>query len=129
MLKDMGVRKVELMPLPKRPEGELKGPDRLIAHACFSCRKSFKRAHTEDETAVCPNCANPLAEMGRSFKAPRKNNVKQWKKVQLLWEAGYRFPTNVYDAADYPTRLQDVEEFILANPKHPCRLRDFWPKP
>ena len=127
-LKDMGIRRVGLKLQSGRRSGDPKGPDYLVAHACFSCRVSFKRSSLDADPAICPSCANPLAKMGRSFKAPRKSAIKQWKKVQLLWEAGYRFPTNSSaPAAEYPKRLADVETFIRANPKHPCRLREFWP--
>lgn len=126
-LKDLGIRQVGASLSPNRPEGQLKGADYLIAHACFSCRVSFKRAPSGNVPPLCPICARPSAEMGRSFKAPRKHDAKQWKKVQLLWEAGYRFPTNGFKSAGYPKRLADVEAFIRANPRHPFRLREYWP--
>lgn len=66
-----------------------RGPDYLIAHACFACRKSSKvRA---DTGAVCPQCALPLHEMGRAFKAPKKTDAEQWQKVEALWNGGFRF--------------------------------------
>ncbi|MEY4952723.1 MAG: hypothetical protein RL299_1147 [Pseudomonadota bacterium] len=63
--------------------------------------------------------------MGRSFKPPRKSDLEQWKKVEALWLAGFRFPTNtgVQEVEPYPERLKDVEEFIKRNTLHPFRVK------
>ncbi|HEV7233048.1 MAG TPA: hypothetical protein VGN36_02300, partial [Sphingorhabdus sp.] len=66
-----------------------RGAEYLIAHACFECRKSWKRSG--DREHICPECKTPLAMMGRSFRAPSNRKHDQWQKVQRLWEAGFRF--------------------------------------
>jgi hypothetical protein len=98
-----------------------RGPDYLIAHACFHCRKSWKvRA---DAGSVCPQCASPLHEMGRAFKAPKKSDVEQWRKVEALWLAGFRFwSVGSTEVEPLPDRLRDVEDFVRRNPDHPARL-------
>lgn len=98
-----------------------RGPEYLIAHACFGCRKSWKvRA---DTLAVCPQCAAPLSEMGRAFKAPKKSDAEQWEKVEALWRAGFRFWPIWSDAIEpLPDRLREVEDFVKRNPDHPARL-------
>jgi hypothetical protein len=98
-----------------------RGPDYLVAHACFDCRKSWKvRA---DTGAVCPQCAATLHEMGRAFKAPKKSDLEQWQKVEALWRAGFRF-WSVWskEVEPLPDRLRDVEDFVRRNPNHPARL-------
>ena len=64
--------------------------------------------------------------MGRSFNAPKRTDDEQWKKVEKLWRAGFRFPTNTgwYEVAPYPERLREVDEFISQNPDHPFRVKD-----
>jgi hypothetical protein len=98
-----------------------RGPEYLIAHACFDCRKSWKvRA---DTGAVCPQCAAPLREMGRAFKAPKKADVEQWQKVEALWRAGFRFwPYPSSEVEPLPDRLREVDDFLMRNPDHPLRL-------
>jgi hypothetical protein len=63
--------------------------------------------------------------MGRSFEPPRKSDIEQWQKVELLWSAGFRFSSyrSYPDAEPLPERLQDVGNFILRNPEHPFRLK------
>ena len=62
-------------------------------------------------------------QMGRGFKAPRKGEAEQWKKVRKLYEAGYRFHQNgMRDVPPYPDRLRDVDQFIADNPDHPFRI-------
>ena len=65
----------------------------------------------------------PANWMGRAFKAPKKSDDDQWKKVERLWRAGFRFHPNTgwRDAEPYPDLLRDVEQFILQNPNHPFR--------
>ena len=98
-------------------------PQYLIAHACFDCRKSFKVAPRQDYVAVCPSCGGQLHEMGRSFKAPPMRDIEQWTKVQVLYNAGFRFFTyRSKPGPPLPSRLSEVEAFIRNNPEHPLRV-------
>jgi len=108
-----------IAPPPVRP----RGPDYLIAHACFSCRVSFKKEISQAHYK-CPNCGKSLNKMGRSFKAPKKTELDQWKKVETLWKAGFRFPTSSTEAPSYPKKFKDVADFIHQNPDHPYRVKD-----
>jgi hypothetical protein len=113
-----GTRVIRSAPPP------VSGPEYLIAHACFECRKSWKLKR--DTGAVCRDCGYPLHEMGRSFKTPKKSDAEQWDKVRALWEAGFRFWSyrSAPDAEPLPKRLRDVDAFIRRNPTHPFRLQD-----
>ena len=59
-------------------------------YACFTCRKSFKWPHdrTVDPRTlpapVCPDCHSALEAMGLDFRAPPKDDLRQWRKVQIL---------------------------------------------
>ncbi len=56
---------------------------------CFTCRTSLKgRGGTG---FPCNICGTPLVNLGRDFKAPKKNNLKQWRKVFLFHQKGYHF--------------------------------------
>lgn len=94
-----------------------------VAHACFTCRRSFKRPPELDDTLrVCPGCEGPLYEMGRSFKAPRRTDIRQWKKVQMLFAHGFRFFSyRSYDCPPLPSSLREVEHFLRENPQHPFK--------
>jgi hypothetical protein len=61
--------------------------------------------------------------MGRTFKAPKMAAADQWKKVQRLWEAGFRFfGSGAHGGPALPKRLQEVDAFIADNPNHPLRV-------
>jgi len=96
-------------------------PNYLIAHACFDCRKSFKYSIKPETSPSCPQCGELLFIMGRSFKAPRKSDQKQWLKVEKLRKAGFLFPTNTDESAGYPEKLNEVDDFIQNNPHHKFR--------
>ena len=101
----------------------LRSPQYLIAHACFACRKSFKVAPRTDFQSTCPNCGGVIHEMGRSFKAPPAKDAEQWTKVQLLYNAGFRFFSyRSTSGPPLPDRLSEVEAFIQDNPVHPLRV-------
>lgn len=109
---------------PKVPEPRGPSTPYSIAYACFLCQKSFKITVFRDPK--CPDCAAKLHEMGPSFKAPKKSDDEQWKKVIQLWEAGFRFGSyRSYPGAEpLPTALKEVAEFIARNPDHPMRVSD-----
>ena len=114
--RELGNRSVKPRTLPVRGTGY------LVAHACFDCRKSFKIA-PRDERAMCPACGREIHWMGRSFKAPRRNDVPQWKKVQLLYAHGFRF-IGTGTRPPLPNRLQDVGAFLRKHPNHPLKVAD-----
>lgn len=107
-------------PAPCEPRGP--HSPYAIAHACFTCRKSFKVANSDSPT--CPQCSDKLHMMGRSFKAPKKTDDEQWEKVEELWKAGFRFWSyrSFPDAEPLPKRLKDVADFIERNSDHPMRV-------
>jgi hypothetical protein len=95
--------------------------------ACFDCRKSFKQLSRwqlpEDRRPAkgaarevpCPQCGKLMADMGHDFKAPTQGNVAQWKKVQLLFEAGFTFHSCGCCGPGYrPAELKEVEDFIFS---------------
>lgn len=92
--------------------------------ACFACRKCFKRApladwpehlRTEDgdiPTVRCPQCAAPMVSMGLDFKAPKKDDVRQWQKVQTLYSHGFTFHSCGCGPGLRPAELRDVAAFL-----------------
>lgn len=58
--------------------------------ACFECRKSFAKDPSE-KPRKCPECKQPMIDMGAYFEPPRKLSVKRWKVMKVLADYGYRF--------------------------------------
>ena len=98
--------------------------------ACFTCRKSFKQqsrwelpdaerpAPGEPRVVLCPQCRQPMADMGLDFKAPSQSEVKQWEKVRALYAAGFAFHSCGCCGPGYrPEDLKDVADFIESNRK------------
>lgn len=109
--RDMGNRKISstFVSLCSRPSY-------LAAHACFSCRKSFKLSYGESHT--CPECGETIYLMGRAFKAPKKRDNEQWRKVQKLYALGFRFNRYGGNYLPLPDRLKEVDRFVDDNPDH-----------
>ena len=84
----------------------------LMRFACFECRKSFKR-ELKREPYACPQCGNPMFEMGRQFKAPAQTDVKQWRKVEALVRGGITFHSQrLYSLRNMPKVLREVAPFV-----------------
>jgi hypothetical protein len=67
-------------------------------HACFRCRKAFKRRLLDDvnpggveRPSVCPQCRSPMASMGLDFAPPRRTAARQWATLESLWSLGVTF--------------------------------------
>ncbi len=99
--------------------------------ACFECRKSFKQTSRwelpedrrpkegEPRVVLCPQCAKPMADMGLDFKAPKKTAIDQWKKVELLYKAGFRFDSCGCCGPGYrPAELREVGAFIQSKRRY-----------
>lgn len=61
--------------------------------ACFDCRKSFAKEPVAKDASArkCPECANPMIDMGAYFEPPRRLNKRRWKAMKVLAEHGYKF--------------------------------------
>src|SRR5687768_33466 len=77
-------RGVRARPYPGVPHATNK-----VRFACFTCRKAFKQhgSSTWDPGVPlrpypCPQCKEPMARMGRHFKAPPQRAVRAWREVR-----------------------------------------------
>jgi predicted RNA-binding Zn-ribbon protein involved in translation (DUF1610 family) len=80
----------------------------LHPYACFSCRKSFKRANRVDAVLPCPECGGPSIGLTRKFKPPKHTDLQQWKKVEALVRRGFLFWSL---GEPYPETLEEVDAF------------------
>lgn len=82
-----------------------------IRQACFTCRKTF------NNTRSCPECGGDLYDVGKAFKAPRKENTREWRKVRNFVLGGGSY----YEGGG--TTLPDKRPELLKRPKkrHSCR--------
>ncbi len=90
-------------------------------YACFGCRKVFKQTSNfelskeeiENRTYKCPQCGETMKDMGHDFHAPKKNDKKQWRKVELLYEHGFTYHSCGCGGPGYrPAKLSEVADFI-----------------
>ncbi len=96
--------------------------------ACFDCRKSFKQrsrwelppseqpAKGKPRCVLCPQCRQPMADMGRDFKPPKQADRKQWKKIELLFRHGFTFHScGCCGPGLRPDELKEVAAFLAAS--------------
>lgn len=88
-------------------------------YICLSCRKSVKQDWLGPKTRdiikcpKCPECRQTLVHVGRDFKAPKRNNTNQWKKLALLVKAGILFDSCGCDGPGYrPKTLSETKRFV-----------------
>jgi hypothetical protein len=92
-----------------------KRSDFTLQFACFDCRKVFKQNYWRYmEVLKCPDCSRPMAWLGRAFRAPRRGNTKQWRKVELLARNGFTFWSHV---GRRPKNLGEARTFVERNRK------------
>lgn len=85
---------------------------RLQHWACFHCRKTFKSSLSDER--LCPQCHQPMTNMGTDFRAPRQDDQEQWQKVRALAEVGVRFFPFGRDElpGQRPATLAEVPAFL-----------------
>lgn len=64
-------------------------------YACFRCRKAFKRRDPRDldpgagiAWPRCLECGGEVHDMGVGFHPPRREQVKQWRRLEELAASG-----------------------------------------
>ena len=78
----------------------------LSQHACFTCRKVFKKPHEyqipgrDGVRAVrtvrkCPQCGGEMIYMGYKFRAPAASDKDEWCRIERALKEGrdYGIPT------------------------------------
>jgi hypothetical protein len=74
----------------------------LSQHACFSCRKVFKKPHeylrgTSRQLVIykCPQCGRDMIFMGIKFRAPAMSDTDEWRRIERALKEGrdYGIPT------------------------------------
>src|SRR6266542_2748391 len=70
------------------------------AFVCVPCRRVFKRAshrkvgeryHALDCTPFCPHCRTALFRVGDAFRAPTKDDLAAWERVEREISRGRTF--------------------------------------
>lgn len=87
-------------------------------YACFGCRKVFHATMEWDKTKarevdfLCPECKQPMHSMGLDFKAPKQHDIRQWRKVKLLFENGFAYGSCGCGPGTRPKQLSEVKPFL-----------------
>lgn len=58
---------------------------------CFKCRLCFHAWTSNSVGGTCNTCKGPVLFAGTAFRAPRRANVKEWAKLEVLIRNGMRF--------------------------------------
>ena len=109
--------------MTKEASNKIYGPEYAMSYACLKCKTAHKR-HVEGSpidyplTMECPICKEKMYRVGRHFKAPKKNDSAQWRKVEFLIEHGFLFQkirpnSGSYDSVPYPETLEQAKEFVV----------------
>lgn len=84
--------------------------------ACLACRKAFKLhlnyVQLATYRAVCPDCGTVMYQAGRAFKAPRRQDLKQWEKVALLLRHGIIFYSGRFGKQRAPQTLNEARALV-----------------
>jgi hypothetical protein len=102
-----------------------------VTFACFHCRKVFKKPPIEDymkqhgrtyEQVVglytdqlnkCPQCGRLMADLGLSFKAPKKTDEKAWRIIEGMYRIGHAFHTCGCDGFGYvPADAREYRQYL-----------------
>ena len=107
----------------KKPTIAIGGAEYAMSFVCLKCKTSNKRHFNSPpcdypRTMTCPVCKEQAVNLGRNFKAPRKNDVAQWKKVEYLIEHGFNFQkirldSNSLKSIPYPRTLAEAKVFVV----------------
>lgn len=97
--------------------------------ACFDCGKAFKywqwepvdeekftqkqRLEHVPREIVCPDCKQPMIDMGLDFKAPKKTDANAWEILKALVDHGFTFHScGCYVGFTPPKTLREVPQWI-----------------
>tara|TARA_Y100000296_G_scaffold62043_1_gene72002 strand:- start:505 stop:912 length:408 start_codon:yes stop_codon:yes gene_type:complete len=99
-----------------------------MAFACLNCKSTFQRSFLEAPCdyplhSQCASCGGVTYNLGRNFKAPKKLDTAQWRKVAYLIQHGFYFQKirpskNSYYSVPYPSTLAEARVFVKKYKKY-----------
>lgn len=67
-----------------------------------------------DSAHRCPECGEPMIDMGRDFKSPRQSDKKAWRILQGMFRVGHAFHTCGCDGPGYiPKNPSEYRQYLL----------------
>lgn len=86
--------------------------DKSLTHyICIDCR--FHVRHPKGaEVRLCNFCKEPMSNMGRKFKVPKKHNKSQWKKLKVWFSTPCVMP--LYNIDSY-SETKQLNKKLIAN--------------
>jgi hypothetical protein len=83
-------------------------------------------AEYRDAIRKCPECGEPMIDMGLDFKSPRQNDDKAWRILHGLYRAGHSFHTCGCDGPGFiPKSLGDYRQYLVVPAECDSSL-EFW---
>jgi hypothetical protein len=77
-------------------------PDRLhSAERRFGVTLEQLRTTYRDAIRSCPECRQPMADLGLDFKAPKREDVRAWRAIEGLFRSGHVWHTCGCDGPGY----------------------------
>jgi hypothetical protein len=66
-----------------------------------------------DAAFNCPECKQPMANLGLDFKAPRKSDIRAWKAIQKVYRLGHAFQTCGCNGPGYvPASEHEYQDYL-----------------
>jgi hypothetical protein len=85
-------------------EREVKGNPQFwwyLNYVCWNCRvqngvtkNPVKNSDINTNGRICYRCHQQMTEVGFKFRTPKKNNIKEWSRLQKTWENQYKYDEN-----------------------------------
>ena len=70
-------------------------------------------------TQKCPECGEPMIDMGLDFKPPKQSDAKAWKVLKSMYRVGHAFHTCGCDGPGWiPKSTSDYRKYLASQKKH-----------
>jgi hypothetical protein len=90
---------------------------------CFKDRFTAKQVARHNgtgpttNTSACPICRERMIDMGKDFKPPRKNDDREWKRIQtgMMLGLGYwsrQTPRQLHLISEKRKRVREIEKTL-----------------
>lgn len=79
------------------------------------------QAEYRDTAHRCPDCGEPMVDMGLDFKAPRQSDAKSWRILRGMYQVGHVFHTCGCDGPGYIPRNRSQYRSYLEERRHGYR--------